>query len=102
MRWLSFLSKLALVCNFFFLLSVALHFNSFLKDQAVVSTIVIIGYALAVFVFTPIVNMLYFVFLVLRKKLFNIVPKWLVFTNFIFLLLQILYVILFLNDSVYN
>ena len=102
MRWLSFLSKLALVCNFFFLLSVLLHFNSFLEDQAVVSTIVIIGYALAVFIFTPMVNMLYFAFLVLRKKLFDIVPKWLVFTNFIFLLLQILYVILFLNDSVYN
>ena len=102
MRWLSFLSKLALVCNLFFLLSVFLHFNSFLKDEAIVSTIVIIGYALAVFIFTPIINMIYFTFLVLRKKLFGIVPKWLVLTNFIFLLLQILYVILFLNDSVYN
>ena len=102
MRWLSFLSKLALVCNFFFLLSVLLHFNSFLEDQAVVSTIVIIGYALAVFIFTPLINMIYFSFLVLRKKLFNVVPKWLVLTNFVFLLLQILYVILFLNDSVYN
>jgi len=102
MRWLSFLSKLALVCNLFFLLTILLHFNRFLEDQAIVSTIVIIGYALAVFIFTPLVNMIYFSFIVLRKKLFNIVPKWLVFTNFIFLVLQILYVILFLNDSVYN
>ncbi len=102
MRWLSFLSKLALVCNFFFLLSVALHFNSFLEDQAIVSTIVIIGYALSVFIFTPLVNMIYFALLVLRKRLFGIVPKWLVLTNFVFLLLQILYVILFLNDSVYT
>ena len=102
MRWLSFLSKLALVCNIFFLVSVALQFNSFLEDQAIVSTIVIIGYALAVFIFTPLVNMIYFALLVLRKKLFDVVPKWLVLTNFIFLLLQILYVILFLNDSVYN
>ncbi len=102
MRWLSFLSKLALVCNIFFLLSVALHFNSFLKDQAIVSTIVIIGYALAVFIFTPLVNMIYFALLILRKRLFDIVPKWLMLTNFVFLLLQILYVILFLNDSTYN
>ena len=102
MRWLSFLSKLAFVCNLFFLLSVLLHFDSFLEDQAIVSTIVIIGYALAVFIFTPLVNMIYFAFFVLRKKLFGMVPKWLVLTNFVFLLLEILYVILFLNDSVYN
>lgn len=102
MRWLSFLSKLALVCNIFFLFTVALHFNRFLQDQAIVSTIVIIGYALAVFLFTPLVNMIYFAFLVLRKRLFDLVPKWLVLTNFVFLVLQILYVILFLNDSIYN
>ena len=102
MRWLSFLSKLALVCNFFFLVTVALHFNSFLEDQALVSTVVIIGYALAVFVFTPLVNLLYLAFLLLRRKLFDVVPKWMVISNFIFLLLQIAYVIFFLNGSIYN
>ena len=102
MRWLSFLSKLALICNIFFLFSVVLHFTSFLENEGVISIIIIIGYALAVFIFTPLVNIIYFAFLVLRKKLFNVVPKWLVLANFIFLLLQILYVILFLNDSVYN
>ena len=102
MRWLSFLSKLALFCNFFFLLTIALHFNSFLEDQALVSTVVIIGYALAVFIFTPLVNILYLAFLLLRKKLFDVVPKWIVITNFIFLLLQIAYVIFFLNGSLYS
>jgi hypothetical protein len=102
MRWLSFLSKLALIGNFFFLMTVALHFYRFLEDQVLVSTVVIIGYALAVFVFTPLVNILYFVFSVLRKKLFDIVPSWMVITNFIFLLLQIAYIIFFLNGSIYN
>ena len=80
----------------------ALHFNSFLEDQALVSTVVIIGYALAVFIFTPLVNILYLAFLLLRKKLFDVVPKWMVITNFIFLLLQIAYVIFFLNGSPYS
>jgi hypothetical protein len=102
MRWLLFLSRVALVCNFFFLMTVVLHFNSFLEDQALVSTIVIMGYALSVFLFTPFVNVIYFAVLVLRKKLFNAVPKWLVITNFIFLLLQIFYIIFFLNGSIYN
>src|SRR5215216_1857453 len=102
MRWLSFLCKLAFVCNFFFLLTVALHFNSFLEDQAVISTIVIIGYFLSVFIFTPLANVLCLAVLVIRKRLFDVVPKWLVITNFVFLLLQILYVILFLNDTIYN
>jgi hypothetical protein len=60
MRWLLFLSRVALVCNFFFLMTVVLHFNSFLEDQALVSTIVIMGYALSVFLFTPLVNVIYF------------------------------------------
>lgn len=83
-------------------MTVALHFYRFLEDQALVSTVVIIGYALAVFIFTPLVNILYFAFLVLRKKLFDIVPRWMVITNFIFLLLQIAYIIFFLNGSIYN
>lgn len=102
MRWLLFISKLAFISNVFFVFTVILHFYSFLQEQALVSTIVIIGYALSVFLFTPLVNILYLVFLVLRRKLFALVPKWLVITNFIFLLLQLAYIILFLNGSVYN
>jgi hypothetical protein len=85
MKALRFLSRVAIICNFFFILTVALH-----------------GYALAVFVFTPLVIILYLAFIILRKKLFDVVPKWMVITNFVFLLLQILYILLFLNGSLYN
>ena len=102
MRFVGFLSKLALVCNLFFLLTVALHFFNFLSDDATASIVIIIGYALAVFVFTPLVNILYLIFLALRRNLFASVPKWIVLTNFIFLILQIIYIILFLNDSFFN
>jgi hypothetical protein len=102
MRWVSFLSRVALVCNLFFVFTVVLHFSNFLQDQAMVSTIVIIGYALSVFVFNPLANVSCLVLLLFRKKLFDVVPKWLVITNFIFLFLQIIYILLFLNDTVYN
>ena len=102
MRIIAFLSKVALVCNFFFLLTVALHFYNFLPDDSFTPVIVIIGYALAVFVFTPLVNLCYITAIALRKRLFDTVPQWLVITNFIFLILQIIYILLFLNDSLYN
>jgi hypothetical protein len=102
MKLVLFLSRVALICDFFFLVTVALHFKSFFQDQAIISTIVIIGYALAVFVFSPLVNILYLAILSMRRRLFDIVPKWLVITNFVFLLLHILYVILFLNASLYS
>lgn len=101
MRLIAFLSKVALISNVFFLLAVAMHFYNFLPDDTIAPTIVIIGYALAVFVFTPLVTICYLVLLSLRRKLFDAVPKWLVITNFIFLILQITYIILFLNDSFY-
>lgn len=102
MRFLSFLSKLALVCNLVFLLSVALHFFSFLEDQVLISSIIIIGYALAVFVFNPLVNIIYLAYILLRKNLFAVVPRWLVAINFIFLLLQAVYILFFLNGSINN
>src|SRR5215207_3309627 len=102
MRWLSFLLRVAFICNIFFLLSVVLHFSSFLRDQAIVSTVVIIGYVLSVFVFNPLANIICFMLLLFKKELFNTVPKWLVLTNFVFLILQIIYILLFLNDTVYN
>jgi hypothetical protein len=60
------------------------------------------GYFLAVFLFNPIVNVSYAFCILLKRKLFKLVPKWLVLTNFILLIVQILYIILFLNDTVYN
>jgi hypothetical protein len=102
MRWVSFLARVAFVCNLFFVFAVILQFSSFLKDQATISTIVIIGYFLSVLLFNPLTNIIGLFVLLFRKKLFDIVPAWLVIANFIFLLLQITYVLLFLNDTLYN
>jgi hypothetical protein len=100
MRWLLFLSRVAFICNLFFLLTVLLQWRNLIGDERVASTVVIIGYFFAVFIFSPVVNLSYGLTLIRRKPLFSFVPRWLVLTNFIFLLLQLQY-ILFLNDSIH-
>jgi hypothetical protein len=96
MPWLRLLSRLAFICNVFFLVSVALRFKSFIADPSTVSTAVIIGYFL-VFIFNPVVNLSYLGVLLVKRRLFPYVKPWLVICNLLFLLLQILY-ILYFND----
>ena len=99
MRWLLFLSRVAFICNVFFLLSALLQWKAFISDQSVVSTIVIAGYFLAVFLFSPLVNVLYGAQALLKKNLFQMVPCWLVWTNFLFFVLQIVFITFYLNDT---
>jgi hypothetical protein len=100
MRWLLFLSRVAFICNLFFLLTVLLQWRNLIGDEQLASTVVIIGYLFAVFIFNPVVNLSYGITLLRKKALFTFVPRWLVLANFIFLLLQLQY-ILFLNDSIH-
>jgi hypothetical protein len=97
MRWVLFLSRVAFICNLFFLIAAFLQWTLFIQDETAVSTIVIMGYFLAVFVFNPLVNVIYLI-LWIKKKLLQVMPKWLVLANFIFLLLQIFFILL-LNDT---
>lgn len=98
MRWLYFLSRVAFVCNLMFLLSVLLQWKPLVSNPALLSTIVITGYFLAPLVFSPLVNLLYAVVLLQKRPLLRWLPKWLVLTNFGFLLVQILFVLFFLHD----
>lgn len=97
MRLLLFLSRLALICNVFFLLTVLLQWRNLVEDKAALSTILIIGYVFAMLI-NPLVNLFYIGLILFRKPLRTTVPGWLVVTNFIFLIVQLQY-ILFLNDT---
>jgi hypothetical protein len=99
MRTVLFLSRIAFICNIFSIFAIVLLWRNFIAAQAVVSTIGITGYFLAA-LFNPLVNILY-LFLLIRKKLYANIPRWLVLANFIFLLLQLQY-ILFLNDQLHT
>ncbi|RYZ00510.1 MAG: hypothetical protein EOO11_01255 [Chitinophagaceae bacterium] len=91
-----FLSRVAFVCNVFFLLALLVKMGLPLGPPEVLSTIVIIGYVL-VAVLSPVLILGYGV-LLLRRRLFARMPRWLVVANFIFFLLQLQY-LLFLNGK---
>lgn len=96
MRWLLFLSRLAFICGFFFLLSVSLLIKNWAGDEGLASTIIIIGYIMGAII-VPVTNICYLIVLALRKKLRAIVPLWLVIANVLFLLI-LLYYIFYVND----
>ena len=97
MRWLLFLSRLAFICGVFLLISVSLQIRNWVQEEAVISTIFIIGYFLGIIVI-PVVNMCYLAILIMRKHL-SPVPLWLSLSNLLFLFLQ-LFFIFFLNFQV--
>ena len=97
MRRLLFLSRLAFICNIFFLLAISLQLGNWLTNQDLTATIAILGYFMAV-LFNPLVNLCYFVLFVSRKKFWTVVPSWLIASNILFLIMQIFY-ILYLNDT---
>jgi len=100
MRWLIFLSRLAFICGVFFLLSVSLLIRNWTHDEAISSTIIIIGYFIGL-ITVPIVNLCYLVVFAAKRKLSAYVPAWLVTANVFFLLILILYIFYF-NDPYYH
>lgn len=100
MRWLLFLSRVAFICNVFFLLTFSLHFHQWISDESLVSTIIVLGYFLAVFLFTPVVNLCYLALYISGRNPVRHVPQWLIVSNMLFLVLQLIYIIL--NNGAYN
>ena len=100
MRRLLFLSRLAFICNVFFLLAVSLKITNWVQNPDLTATILIIGYVMVV-LFNPLVNLCYLVLFLARKKFWAVVPSWLITANILFLVMQIFY-ILYLNDTQHN
>ena len=91
MRWLLFLSRLAFICGLFFLLSFSLLVKDWAQDDAVTSTIIIIGHVMGV-IAVPLVNLCYLAVLFIRRQLRPYVPAWLVVANILFLFLLLFYI----------
>lgn len=96
-RWLLFLSRVAFICNFFFLLAFSLQLSHWIRNEDLTAMIIIIGYVLG-FIVNPLVNLFYLLLFILRKKFWLFIPSWLMTANVLFLAIQILY-ILYLNDT---
>ena len=96
MRWLLKLSRLAFICNLFFLLAFSLQVSNWIKDEQLISTIVVLGYVIG-FLLNPVTNICYlFTAIIARKKLI-IVPAWLIVANVLFLVIDAFY-ILYINS----
>ena len=97
MRRLLFLSRLAFICNIFFLVVFSIRITNWIHNRDIEALVIITGYFL-VLLFNPLVNLCYLVLLLLRKKFWQTVPSWLITANILFLVMEIFYII-YLNDT---
>jgi hypothetical protein len=82
-----FISKLAVICNAFYLFTTAFLFLSWLKIPAdIANFMAVLGLEMAPFV--NLVFVIWFIINLLRKKQIDL-PKWQTIINFLMLLLQI-------------
>lgn len=91
MRWLLFLSRLAFVCNCFFLLAVSLQLSRWFQNQDAESLTIIIGYFMSV-PLNFVTILCYVILFFTNRKGLQSVPRWLIIANGLFLLLQIFYI----------
>jgi hypothetical protein len=83
----AFISKLAIICNAFYLFTTAFLFLSWLKiPKEVANFMAVLGLEMAPFV--NLVFVIWFIINLLRKKQMDL-PKWQTIINFLMLLLQI-------------
>jgi hypothetical protein len=83
----AFISKLAIICNAFYLFTTAFLFFSWLKIPAdIANFMAVLGLEMAPFV--NLVFVIWFIINLLRKKQIDL-PKWQTIINFLMLLLQI-------------
>ena len=92
MTRLSFLSKVAFICNACLLLVWLMRYLPEVPSGTIGSTIIIAGLVLS-FIMNGLANVLYAVALIRRMPLRELVPVWLAVINFLFLTVQ-LYLIL--------
>jgi len=95
MRGLLFLSRVAFICNIFFLIAFSLQLSKWIKNEELTSTILMLGYVF-VFILSPVVNISYLFLVLFRRKLTHFVPAWLVTANALFLVIELFY-ILYIN-----
>ena len=97
MRWTLFLSRVAFICNVFFLIAFSLQVSNWISNLDVISIVLLVGYVLAL-LFNPLINLCYLLLALLRRRFWDVVPNWLITANIFFLLMQVFY-ILYLNDT---
>ena len=89
MRKLLFFSRVAFLCNVCFLLAWLIQYLPVSPHGHIASTIVVLGTGLAV-IMNIVVNFFVVIALLQKKIDRTVFPRWLIITNFLFLLLQMI------------
>lgn len=92
MQSLIFFSRVAFICNVCFVVVWVMRYYPILKEGQpgeFVSLVLILGILIA-FLLNIVVNLFVLVFMLQRKAVWKLFPGWLIITNFLFLLPQII------------
>jgi hypothetical protein len=92
MQSLIFFSRVAFICNVCFVLVWVMRLYPVLEEgrpSDLVSLVLIMGILFA-FLLNIVVNLFLLVFILRRKPVWKLFPGWLIITNFLFLLPQII------------
>lgn len=92
MRKLLFFSRVAFICNTCFLITLLLHYIPHLSNNGISSTFIIMGRLLSLAI-TSVLIIIYIVLLITSPKLLKQVPAWLVLTNFLFFVAQVIFLV---------
>ena len=86
MRWLLFISRVTLLCNLCFALTLIIRYShDFIRNQTVSNYVITLGYSS--FVINFFLTVLLFVTLFRKKD--SSIPIWLTITNLLFFIVQI-------------
>lgn len=91
MRWLLFLSRLAFITNVFFVLTYLVQVARWSTNQQLELTFIFIWYFLAALL-NPITIICYVLFFFLNKAKLQLVPRWLIILNTLFIFFQIYFI----------
>ena len=86
---LLFFTRVAFLCNCCFALALMIHYIPFISNGIIPSTLIIAGNVLAIVV-NILIHMLYIILLTADRRLSSYIPLWLLFTNFLFLIVQLI------------
>ena len=92
MQSLIFFSRVAFICNVCFVLVWIMRYYPILQEGQpgeFVSLVLILGILIA-FLLNIVVNVIVLVFIWQRKAVWKLFPRWLIITNFLFLLPQLI------------
>lgn len=92
MQRIQFFSRVALLCNLCFLVVFFLRYVPFVQNGIITSTLIILGSVISI-VINTLIMLLYFFLVIVGGPLRKAIPVWLIITNILFFIFQVILLI---------